>query len=146
MKALTTLLVAGMFLTTIAMADDVDDVKAAVTQFYQQLNDGDLSSLAFLAPGDSFPRTGSLLEPLPPSRSEAQAAQNAGQDWNLTLRHLNAKVYGNSAVATYYTVGTVTYPDGTVVRGVHRASIMLIKQSGQWRQVHSHISRLSTPQ
>ncbi len=30
MKALTTLLVVGMFATTIAMADDADDVKAAV--------------------------------------------------------------------------------------------------------------------
>ncbi len=146
MKAWTTLFLIGMFLTAVAMADDADDVKAAVTKFYQQLNDGDLNSLAFLAPGDSFPRTGSLLEPLPPSRSEAQAGQDAGQDWNLTLRHLDAKVYGNSAVATYYTVGTATYPDGTVLTGIHRASIMLIKQGGQWRQVHSHISLLSTPQ
>ncbi len=31
MKALTTLLVVGMFLTTVAMADDVEDVKAAVS-------------------------------------------------------------------------------------------------------------------
>jgi len=30
MKALTTVFVVGMFLTTVAMADDVDDVKALV--------------------------------------------------------------------------------------------------------------------
>jgi len=30
MKALATLLIVGIFLTTVAMADDVDDVKAAL--------------------------------------------------------------------------------------------------------------------
>jgi ketosteroid isomerase-like protein len=41
MKALTTLLVVGMFLTTVAMADDVDDVKAATLEHFAAVNSGD---------------------------------------------------------------------------------------------------------
>jgi len=59
MKALTTLLVVGMFLTTVAMADDVDDVKAAVLEFYEQLNNENPSFTEYFLPGgSSFPRTG----------------------------------------------------------------------------------------
>ncbi len=41
MKALTTLFVVGMFLTTVAVADDVDDVKAAVQSYFAAVNAGD---------------------------------------------------------------------------------------------------------
>ena len=41
MKALTTLLVVGMFLTTVAMADDVDDVRAEMERYFAALNAGD---------------------------------------------------------------------------------------------------------
>ena len=44
MKTLTTLLVIGMFLTTVAMADDVDDVKAAVQKYITALNTGDVNA------------------------------------------------------------------------------------------------------
>jgi len=46
MKALTTLFVAGMFLTTVAMADDVDDVKAAVQGYFAALSAGDWNALS----------------------------------------------------------------------------------------------------
>ncbi len=41
MKAWTTLFVVGMFLATPALADDVEDVKAAVHEFYVLLNSTD---------------------------------------------------------------------------------------------------------
>ena len=44
MKALTTLLVVGMFLTTGAMADDVDDVKAEMERYLAALNAGDANA------------------------------------------------------------------------------------------------------
>ncbi len=46
MKVLTTLLVAGMFLTTAALADDVDDVKAAVLGYFAALSAGDANAQA----------------------------------------------------------------------------------------------------
>ena len=44
MKPLTTLWVVGMFATTVAMADDVDDVKAAVQNYFAALNSGDVNA------------------------------------------------------------------------------------------------------
>ncbi len=44
MKALTTLLVVGMFLTTVAIADDADDVKAALQRYMTALNAGDANA------------------------------------------------------------------------------------------------------
>jgi len=41
MKTLTTLLVVGMFLTSVAIADDVDDLKALVLRHYVALNAGE---------------------------------------------------------------------------------------------------------
>jgi len=46
MKALTTLLVIGMFTTAFAMADDVDDVKAAVQGDFVSRNSGDAYAYA----------------------------------------------------------------------------------------------------
>ncbi len=44
MKALATLFVIGMFATAVAMADDADDVKAAVQEYITALNTGDANA------------------------------------------------------------------------------------------------------
>ncbi len=41
MKAWTALFVIGMFTTAVAVADDVDDVKAAEDNYYAAMNSGD---------------------------------------------------------------------------------------------------------
>ncbi len=46
MKALTALLVVGMFATRVAMADDVDDIKAAEDSYYAAINSGDAHAWA----------------------------------------------------------------------------------------------------
>lgn len=45
---MTTLFVAGMFLTTAALADDVEDVKAAVQKYFDSLNSGDVNARVHL--------------------------------------------------------------------------------------------------
>ncbi len=145
MKVLTTLLVVGMLLMPAALADDADDVKAAVTEFYDQLNNENTSYTEFFLPsGDQFPRNGVLVQPNEEIIGTAQASIDAGLDFNVQVRHLDVKVHGNAAVATYYTVGTTDYPDGTVLSGVFRASITAIKQGRQWKFAHIHISPLQS--
>ena len=63
MKALTTLFVVGMFLTTPAMADDVDDVKAAVQGYFAALNSGDANAVFQyrIAERSSFNPLGALV-------------------------------------------------------------------------------------
>ncbi len=152
MKALTTLFVVGMFLTTVAIADDVDDVKAAAQRFYAALNAGDAGALTELhaAENTRFGPGGALLETsdsLEEQRTEIQARFDAGLKFNLQDRHIEVRVYGNStAVATSYRVGTIALPNGNTVRPNNRITTVLIKQGGQWKIAHRHLSPERLPQ
>jgi len=151
MKALTTLLVIGMFATAVALADDVDDVKAAMQKHYAALNSGDVAAWAqyHVAGNTRFSPGGQLLErfdSLEEQRKDRQAAVDAGLKYNIRSRHLEISVYGDTAVTTSYGVGTVTGPDGTVNPTNNRITRVWVKQRGQWKQVHNHISPVRLPQ
>ncbi len=152
MKALTTLLVVGMFLTTVAIADDVDDVKAAMQRYFVATNSGDVIAWAqsYLVGSTSFGFAGGLLErvdSLIELRKNRQAAVDAGLKFNLQDRHIDVSVYGNStAVATSYRVGTVTLPNGNTAQPNNRITTVLVKQLGQWKIAHVHNSPLRGPQ
>lgn len=150
MKGLTTLFVIGMVLTTVAMADDVDDIKAAEMAHFVALSAGNANGYVqhhspeltrFIAVGLGWD-FGSLEE----QRNQIQTAFDAGSDYNLGLRHLEVKVYGDAAVATSYVVGTVARPNGTTEQAVWRRSAFWIKQGGGWEEVHFHQSPLRFPQ
>ncbi len=151
MKALTTLLVVGMFLMPAIQADDVDDVKAAMQRSQVAGNTGDANTEAriLLEGVTSFGFAGGLLErfDLEEARKNRQAAFDAGLKFNLQDRHIEVRVYGNStAVATSYRVGTITLPNGNTVRPNNRITTVLIKQGGQWKIAHMHFSPLRGPQ
>jgi ketosteroid isomerase-like protein len=152
MKALTTLVVVGMFLTTVALADDVDDVKAAVQSYVAALNAGDVGAFTRLqaAASTNYGGGGGLLatfDSLEERRNSFQATVDAGVRFNVQARHIDARIYGSStAVATNYGVGRVTQPNGTTVQVNNRITAVLIKQGGQWKVVHQHISPLRLPQ
>ncbi len=152
MKTLTTLFVVGMFLTTVAMADDVDDVKAAIQRYFVALNSGDAQALAqgHLEGFTSFGFAGGLLESfdsVEEQRKNRQAAVDAGVKFNLQDRHLDVRIYGSStAVATSYWVGTITLPNGNTVRPNNRITTVWVKQGGQWKIAHVHNSPVRLPQ
>ncbi len=152
MKALTTLLAAGIFLMPAALADDADDVKAAMQRFYAALNAGDVGALTRLqaAAGTNYGAGGGLLatfDSLEERRNSFQATVDAGVKFNVQARHIDARIYGSStAVATNYGVGRVTQPNGTTVQVNNRITAVLIKQGGQWKMVHQHISPVVLPQ
>ncbi len=150
MKTLTTLLVVGMFLTTVAIADDVDDVKAAMQRSQVAGNTGDANTEAriLLEGVTSFGFAGGLLErfDLEEARKNRQAAFDAGLKFNLQDRHVEVRVYGNTAVATSYRVGTINLPNGNTARPNNRITTVLIKQVGQWKIAHVHNSPLRGPQ
>ena len=152
MKALTTLLVIGIFATAVAVADDADDVKAAVQGHYAALNAGDASALMQLQAAESttFCPGGALLEQsdsLEERRKTRQAEFDAGLKYNLQARHIDVRVYGNStAVTTHYGAGTITPPNGTTFQVNNRITRVWIKQGGQWKVDHSHLSPVRLPQ
>jgi ketosteroid isomerase-like protein len=153
MKVLTTLFMIGMITTAVAMADDVDDVKAAVQRYFVAINSGDTEGVYQfrIAERSSFGRGGQLLGKPTASLEEQKRSHqnqvNAGRKRNYQLRHMEVTVYGgDTAIVTGYLTGRGTFPDGTVVPHNDRRTALLIKQGGQWKEVHTHQSLLRTPQ
>jgi len=151
MKALTTLLVIGMFATAVAVADDADDVKAALQRYVTALDTGDANAFiqSRAARSTSFGARGGLLatsDSLEEARSEFQADYDAGLRYDVQSRHVEVSVYGDTAVTTSYGVGRLTFPDGTTIQVNNRITRVWIKQGGQWKQVHQHISPVVLPQ
>ena len=142
MKALTSLLVVGMFLMPAALADDADDVKAAFLDFYASLRSGDVDGYMkhLSASGaTAFETDGGLLSAstLEELRRDRQAGASAGNNPNVRLRNLEVRVYGNTAVLTGYRVSP---------NDVARYTNVWVKEGAAWKRVHRHASLLRLPQ
>lgn len=146
MKAWTTLFFISVFATAVAMADDVDDVRAEMERYFAALNAGDANAYIqhFVPQASTFVGGGllSTATSLEEQRRRFQASLDAGLKRNLQLRHLEVRVYGNTAVTTAYVVGTTSLPDGTINQLRTQRSAVLVKQGGQWKEVHQHRSPL----
>ena len=149
------LLILSIFLANFSIASDAGDVKKVIKDFYKALNEADAHGYAksILPQANWFPRNSGLLKPLIREAITSQDVQNrmqsvfdSGVKWNMTIQHLDVEVYGNSAVATYYVSGSLIFPNEDVSRGIFRVSAVCIKQVGDWKIVHLHISPLQTDQ
>jgi ketosteroid isomerase-like protein len=141
------LLLVGIVFTTTVNAGDAEDVKAAVLAVDAAYNDGNAEVVAqYLHPNHTrFPAPGTLGAGLLVAGfdKDALAARfKAGFDVNITSRHLEIAVFGNTAIATGYNEGTVTQPDGEVTEEISRFSEIWIKEGGSWKRVHIHSSPL----
>ena len=141
-----TVLVVGLFFTTVATADDADDVKAAQLAVIAALNEGDVEAYGkHLLPETTgfFAAGGLLTEPW--RGKQLQAAFDAGLKFDIQLQHTDVKVYDNTAILTGYETGVMILPDGTTLKGPRRTSTVWIKQAGQWKLAHIHISFITVP-
>ena len=150
MKALTTLFVVGILLTSVAMADDADDVKAAFLSLFAAVNAGDSEALIQLyMPGfTDFGRGGGLLNrttSLEERRKARQAIFDSAR-LNLQPRNVEVQVYGNAAVVTAYLVGRANPPNGEPTQWTDRRTGVWVKQGGTWKEVHMHQSPIRLPQ
>ncbi len=143
MKTLTTLLVVGMLLTTVAMADDADDVRAEMERYFAALNAGDANGYIqhFMPETSAIVGTG-LISHSNSLDEQKNAFVASGLERNLQLRHLEVKVYGNTAVVTCYVVGSTTNANGTTFQTRALRTGVMIKQGSQWKEVHQHRSPL----
>lgn len=147
-----TLLIAATVLTTPVLADDENDVRAEMLRFLTALNTGDVDGFMqhYLPGNTSFVPEDPFLsrnDSLGDQRKSWKATVDSGQKLDLQLRHLEIDIYFNStAVVNCYVVGTATSPDGAI-RQVHwQRSAVMIKQEGQWKEVHHHRSPLRLPE
>ena len=150
MKALTTLLIVGMLATTIAMADDSDDVKAAFLNLFTSLRAHDSQSMGqyYMPDYTDFGRGGGLLIRTATPEEKAKARQAIFDTINITLqpRNVEVQVYGNTAVVTAYLIGSITPPNNETIRVNDRRTGVWVKQGGTWREAHMHQSPIQLPQ
>ncbi len=147
LRACMLTLLATFAVSTTGTAQSAEEqVQQAVLTFYQRLADHDAAgwnSMISRNSAGNFARTGALLaEGNAAGAAGMQASFDSGQlDYQLTVRHLDVTVYGNTAVATFYTTGP-SVVNGSQIFGTFRVSQVWVREGQTWRAVHWHISPL----
>ncbi|MCA1576949.1 MAG: serine hydrolase [Acidobacteria bacterium] len=119
------------------------EVKAAVMDIVAGYNSGNVDQIERrLAPQQNrFPGEGGFLVSF--NAAELRQAFQGRFKINVDVQNLEAAVYGDSAIATFFMASTVTPPNGTPRKeGPWRVSYFLNKQEGGWKLVHAHQSPL----
>ena len=134
-------------LTKVAAASDEKEIIAIMHAHIASINneESDAIALHHLPGHNEFGATGGQLG-LSGSFAEQQARNQeifgSGFKFNWKLKDLKVQVFDNAAIVTGYVVGTTTSPDGTVTSINNRRTTVLIKQQGQWKEIHVHNSPL----
>ena len=147
MKKLNFMIILGLILTasTLAMADDVADIKSAMKKHFVTFNAGDTAghiahhkedNSSFGADGGALTVNDSLEE----ESAELQASFDEGYKYDFELVDLDVAVYGDTAVVTSLQTGTVTMPDGKTEKVKNRRTAVVVRDGSDWKEVHSHIS------
>ena len=132
-----------MFFVDLAHAGDKEDVLATLDAIKAAWTTGDVDGAQkhFLPEIDKFDADGSLLSPM---RWEgARAAFAAGLKFNVQSVHSDVRVYGDAAIVREYQMRQVTPPGGTRLNSTERATAVFVKQKGQWKVAHFHVSHLT---
>jgi CubicO group peptidase (beta-lactamase class C family) len=121
------------------------EVKAAVMDIVAGFNTGNVDQIERrLAPQNNrFQGEGGFLTSYIDG-TELRGAFQAGFKVKVEVYNLETAVYGDSAIATFFSSVTVTPPNGaTRVEGPWRSSFVWNKQGGAWKLVHAHQSPMN---
>ena len=131
-----------LFVCDEVAAGDKEDVLATVDAIKAAWTIGDVDAAQKLIHDDydGFESGGSLLAPL--DWDGKRAALAAGVKFSVQTAHSDVTVYGDTAILTEYHMRQLTPPGGTVISMTLRATIVFVKQKGQWKGVHGHFSHL----
>lgn len=120
------------------------EVKAAVMDIIAGFNSGNVDQIQKrLAPQQNrFQGEGGFLISFVDASALRQAFQ-AGFKVKIELNNLEAAVYGDSAITTFFASTNIMSPDGSSrTEGPWRSSYFWNKQDGAWKLVHAHQSPL----
>ena len=130
-------------------AGDKEDVLAHMAEYYSAINAADTDPSHV----DAIPFTkhtaygphGELLETFDPVKVKAwvKGKVAAGAKIDVQPSHQNADVYGNAAVFTCYESRNIKPPAGETIKETIRNTMVLVKQKGEWKVVHKHLSLLT---
>jgi CubicO group peptidase (beta-lactamase class C family) len=121
------------------------EVKAAVMDIISGFNSGSVDQIERrLAPQQNrFQGEGGFLTSFIDATELRQAFQ-LGFKLKMEVHNLEAAVYGDSAIATFFMATTVTAPNrSTRIEGPWRTSYFWNKQDGVWKLVHAHQSPMN---
>jgi CubicO group peptidase (beta-lactamase class C family) len=119
------------------------EVKAAVMDIVAGYNSGNVDQIERrLAPQQNrFQGEGGFLTAF--NAAELKQAFQGGFKLKFDVYNLEAAVYGDTAIATFFMSGTITPPNSPPrTEGPWRVSYFLNKQEGTWKLVHAHQSPL----
>lgn len=121
--------------------DDATAVKESVYYYVALLNAGDVSIRAncFLSEFTSFAIDGG---PLQSSKFERRAAGSIAP-FDLRCRDLRVYIYKDTAIATAYLIGKMEDANGNPTRVTGRSTWVHLRQNGEWKLAHSHVSPLN---
>jgi CubicO group peptidase (beta-lactamase class C family) len=120
------------------------EVKAAVMDIIAGFNSGNVDQIQQrLAPQQNrFQGEGGLLTSFIDAAS-LRGAFGAGFKVKMEVQNLEAAVYGDTAITTFFAGTTITPPNGPQrTEGPWRCSYFWNKQDGAWKLVHAHQSPL----
>ena len=131
-----------LFVCDEVTAGDKEDVLASwnAVKAAWMIGDIDAAQKHISAEFESFEADGSLLSPF--DFEAAKAAFAAGLKFNVQSAHSEVTIYGDAAILTEYHTRQLTPPGGTLVSMRLRATLVFVKQNGQWKGVHAHASHL----
>ena len=135
-------------LATVARADDVADVKAAEIAFNAAENAGNIDGMFKLCLPDRtvYPSAGGPLVEgwTEEGKKRRQAEFDAGRKIDLQIEDLKARIFGDTAVTTFYRVGTMKDVGGVTKKVRLRISGVWVRQRSEWKLAHRHESAMSS--
>ncbi len=136
----------GLLGSSLALADDMADVRATIVRHYAAIHAQDKEAISSHHLGDftMFFSDGTMLW----ERDWEEVSERMGATFdfgtlNVRMSNFNAQIYGNVAVATFYLVGTHTY-SGKTRHITNRVSAVWVKDGSEWKEAHHHESRFRT--
>ena len=143
-RKLLTIAIFSIFLSSPVTADDAADVRATIERHYAAIHTDDIESVIddHLEDMTMFLADGTVLwEHDWPEVSERMGATVVFGTLNVRMSNFNVQFYGDTAVATFYLVGTETR-EGKVRDITNRVSAIWVKSGSEWQEAHHHESPL----
>ena len=127
-----------------AKAGDKEDVLAHMAGFYSALNAGNVDAIQFTTHTRYDVNGGLIHTPdLVQGKAWLKGAVANGTKFDIRTSHENVDLYGNAAVFTCYESVRITPPEGETHNDTRRVTVVLVKQKGEWKGVHVHLSYLT---
>jgi ketosteroid isomerase-like protein len=136
-----TVVIVNMLLTTLAMANDNDDVVAAAQGLYAALSSNDVDGLAAYLPPEGFTEfntTDSTLQKL--NAAIFRDVMQSGVKIQLQVTDTTVRLFADTALVTGYRVGSIVMPNGQRLEGKQFLTMLWMKRTTGWKLAHIHLS------